>query len=1319
MGFGERLARAAEAVVRELTAAAAAGGPAGRRAVVDRPFEPLEGRYLLSAALDLIGVTALRADPEYAGIDGSGCSVAVIDTGVDFTHPLLSGGKVDQYDFNKNSATVTVTDEHGTHVAGIVGARDANIGVAPATGLIGLQVFTKTSSGSVLAYDSNTESALKWVLDHRAQYNIVAVNMSLGSGNLTADSQGVTSVLYDDVKLLEKAGVTVVSAAGNDYANLQKPGSASPGVFSALDVGAVYETNEGQVTGSGGEDFSSAADRLAFFSQRPNTSNELFAPGAFITSTVPGGKLKDLAGTSMAAPMVAGVVALMQDAAQTYAGRLLSPAEVKTIVQQTADVVVDGDDEDTSVKTTGQSYLRVNAYRAVKYIRTSLGGSTAGTASTDPNGTVSTAVTGPTLSGTASTGSGNIGADGQTAVGASDVDMIRFTMAGPGQVNVSATGAGFGPSMRIFNSAGTQVVATTAGSGSSTAALSVTLGAGDYFLGVSGAGNTAYSATVAGSGKAATGSGAYTLSASLAGNTDVDGVLTAANAVNLIGGRTPQGFGGNVGLDGASTVGAKDVDFYRLIVSDTGQLLVDLDTLAATFPNTYVRVFDATGTEIGQNDNSLATDLFGNQAEFDPFPAAGHLGDAVTDAAGAAAGHDTDSFVSVPVTAGKVYYVAVSTYENRAYSTSSTADRVAAGGTGAYTLFITLRNRDQNGAIGQAIDVASLPVSRGTFTIGVDRVSGNTFTAVGSRDVDMFHFRPAAAGILEFDVDSLVNGPSLSDFDPGTLIDGADSRGPIDTVLRVFAADGTLLATEGAAPDGIDPVVRLPVSAGADYYVAVAGVGNDGFNPFLLGSGSPGATGRFAYSARLLPPTDAVALSDDTVSGGTVKALTVGTTVRSTLGEDDAFVRGHADVDVWTFAAKSTGSYTFNAGPSDEFGADTVLRLFAADGTPISWNQDGGGRTGNSLITATLARGRTYLVCVSGAGTNATGYDPVTGANSLGGDNSTGGYFLTASAAAAPAAVRTMVFDAFGRATYADADGSLVTVSLKGPGTGTLSFAADDDADASFVSLTGTTEQTTLTVVGNTAAGGLRADGPLKAVVAKGLDLTGTVSFAGGIAKSAWVGRLTDADVTVGEQYPLSLTAGDVLDADLTAPGGIRSLKVSNWTDSAATSADVVSAPQVLSLTAAGTFGADVSADDVGKVKVGGALTGDVRSGGSITSVTAGSLAGAAVFAGVDPAFTGRLPTAFVDPSATIGSFVVRGTFAGAFADARIAAPIIRKLAVGDVTTANTGVPLGVVADGIGSLTGSFDGGAERVRSKNLGDPAQSLVHGDAVVTLL
>ncbi|HEX8912553.1 MAG TPA: S8 family serine peptidase, partial [Humisphaera sp.] len=976
--------------------------PGGRRVPLPRYLvDPLEPRQLLSAALDLIGVNALRADPAFSDIDGSGGTVVVIDTGVDFSHPKLSGAKVTEGDFvyGSGEGTERITDEHGTHVAGIIGARDSNIGVATGVGLIGLQVFTETASGDVSSYETDIEQALAWTLAHRQQYNIVAVNLSLGSGNYTSESAASSSIIYDDVKRLEAAGVTVVTAAGNSYASYKKAGSASPGVFSTLDVGAVYETNEGRVGGGDGTDYTTAADRIAYFSQRPNTDNEVFAPGAFITSTVPGGGTKDLAGTSMASPMVAGVVALMQEAAQKYGGRLLTPAEVRTIIQQTGDVVVDGDDEDTSVPTTGRSYLRVNAYNAVKAIRDQFAGTNpggGGTSGTDPNGTIAGAVAGPTLGLAANPDAldGTIGADGSTDVGAKDVDLYRVVVSAPGDVTVTVATSQFQSVLRVFNSVGLQLGSFTA-AGSADNVQTVSLAAGTYYFGVSGAGNAAYSATSAGSGTDGA-TGDYSIDFSL-DTADADGVLTGATALNLSAGDAPQSVSAAVGTDGAKQVGGGDVDFYRVVVPDDGTLLVDIDTPDTdTYADTYVRVFDESGNQLAFSDDDLATGLSGEQVE---FRTGGFGSTTVVDADGNFAGHRTDSFVGGGVSRGDVYYIAVANYNNRNFQPSTFAGRVTTGSTGAYSLSVGFRNNDVNGAIPQAVQTATLPVEQAPGVIGTD----NSTVDVGDRDVDFIRLRPTSAGILDVKIDS---------YDDATITD------KLDAVARLFDADGKLLATVDDVAGSLDPRLRFRVSADTDYYLAVSGKGNDTFDPFLLGSGGSGDTGEYTFSAQVLPESAEAGLTNDT-AGGAVADLALGTPVTASVGDDDGFAVGKADVDLYAFTAPFGGTFTFTAEPSDAFGADPYLRVFDAAGTELAHDDNGGtttnGNTGGARIQIDLTAGQKYLIGVNGAGPNAGAYNPITGAGAADSDN-TGGYVLEATTD-----TRTLTFGGKTKATYTDA----------------------------------------------------------------------------------------------------------------------------------------------------------------------------------------------------------------------------------------------------------------------------------------------------------
>jgi subtilisin family serine protease len=237
----------------------------------------------INLAFDRIGLTQLRNDQQFQGIDGSGMTVVVIDTGLDASHPLIGGNFTGFADFANSGAFTTDpaaafdSGSHGTHVTGTVGATDPNIGVAPDVNIISLKFFDGT-------VPNPGEVALQWVEANRQQFNIVAVNFSLGAGSFTSRDQATGDNIFDEVGRLEQAGVTIVSAAGNSYESNPQPGVMAPGIFSSLVVGSVSKED----------------DTISDFSQRLDASNMIFAPGENITSTVPGGELRDASGTSAA-----------------------------------------------------------------------------------------------------------------------------------------------------------------------------------------------------------------------------------------------------------------------------------------------------------------------------------------------------------------------------------------------------------------------------------------------------------------------------------------------------------------------------------------------------------------------------------------------------------------------------------------------------------------------------------------------------------------------------------------------------------------------------------------------------------------------------------------------------------------------------------------------------------------------------------------------------------------------------------------------------------------------------------------------------------
>jgi subtilisin family serine protease len=222
------------------------------------------------------GVTRIEAVNVWPVTAGPGIIVAVIDTGVDYTHPELSGRYSGGYDFVNNDTDPMDDHGHGTHVAGIVAASTngaGTIGVAHQANIMALKSLSADGGG----YVSDVVDAVNWAANNGAQ----VINLSLGSSK---DSR----ILRQAVDQAASQGIVIVAAAGNT--------NGGPLLYPAAysSVIAVSATD--------------SRDRFASFS---SVGAELAAPGVSITSPVPGGRYATWSGTSMAAPHVAGTVALM------------------------------------------------------------------------------------------------------------------------------------------------------------------------------------------------------------------------------------------------------------------------------------------------------------------------------------------------------------------------------------------------------------------------------------------------------------------------------------------------------------------------------------------------------------------------------------------------------------------------------------------------------------------------------------------------------------------------------------------------------------------------------------------------------------------------------------------------------------------------------------------------------------------------------------------------------------------------------------------------------------------------------------------------
>jgi len=286
-----------------------AAGTVGRRGILETPPSVANGKDTRRSeqwALD-------RLDYGKYSADGSGVVVAVIDTGVDATHPDLAGRVLPGYDvYDATSLGKIDPNGHGTHVAGIIAAAAGNgsgiSGLAPAVKILPVRVLDETGYGD----DSLVAKGVLWAVLNGAQ----VINLSLGGPDRDP-------LLADAIDKAVAAGVAVVVAAGND--GLSGSPVSYPGAHPSVTAVAATSTND---------------QRALFSTVGPYV--DVAAPGMSILSTWPSASYSYQSGTSMATPYVSAATALV------ISGLQLAPrVALARIVSSATDVDTTGVDPST------------------------------------------------------------------------------------------------------------------------------------------------------------------------------------------------------------------------------------------------------------------------------------------------------------------------------------------------------------------------------------------------------------------------------------------------------------------------------------------------------------------------------------------------------------------------------------------------------------------------------------------------------------------------------------------------------------------------------------------------------------------------------------------------------------------------------------------------------------------------------------------------------------------------------------------------------------------------------------------------------------
>ena len=787
--------------------------------------------------------------------------VAVIDTGVDYTHPDLAAnawrnpgetagngidddanGFVDDvygWDFVNGDSNPFDDNGHGTHVAGTIGGVGNNgrgvTGVAWEVSVMGLKFLSASGSGSTSA----AIAAINYATMMRRDFgiNVVATNNSWGGG-------GFSTSLRNAIDAGGGAGILFVAAAGNE-SNDNDASPSYPASYTSTSIISVAATTR--------------SNQLADFSNYGATSVDLAAPGQSIYSTTPNNSYATYSGTSMATPHVAGVVAL------------LAAAAPQATASQIRTAILNGT---TQLGTLSGRVATGGLLNAAGALRELVGDASLRAdirdVSPDPR----------------TDGISSIVIEFNRAATGLDLGDLRLTRNG---VDVPLTGA------TLEVDPGDALAWTLSGIGDATSPL------GSYTLTVVAAG----SGIVDGDGDPlaadATESWQVTPPPPPAPGEPNDAIAQAVAVTLTAGTATVNGYVGNGGYE------SLDVDMLAVTLVAGASLTVDVD--ARSLPggsslDSYVRVFDAAGRQLAVNDDAdgsldsrltvqvpssgtyyVGLSSYGNDG-YDPL------------VAGSGGPGFTEGDYSVTLTAVLPPLVAdivdvtpdprttgvnsITIAFNRAVTNFDLADLVLTRGGIAVPLddatlapidalswslgglweatstpgsyLLTLRSTG-SGIVdeydtplsGSASDswAVSPPVvvpDAGDTIKQAVRIDAGSAVRTGVRVTGQVGDGRHAARDVDFYRINLARGQRLVvDLDAASL----PVKSSLDGYLRLFNANGKQVAFNDDFNGSTDSLLSFTAKTAGVYYVGVSGYGNAAYNPTKAGSGRAGSTGGY------------------------------------------------------------------------------------------------------------------------------------------------------------------------------------------------------------------------------------------------------------------------------------------------------------------------------------------------------------------------------------------------------------------------------------------------------------------------------------------